>query len=1253
MDERPGIVRLTERNFGRVVVVGAIGGVLMIAARELVPDGMSYSAFCGDLLIFLAMVFLISPSVFIASAFKQSGVMRTGIIVSGFLFLLATGLDLTKHIGYLDTWPIVGGNGAFHGFARASALFAAIIALIATLYYTIIQFAKASIRLEMDQAELVRETSGRKQAESALRSQQELVQAIIDKTPAIVYVKDLAGRYLLMNEKCVEVFQIDRSEIGAKSDFDIFPQSVAELVRENDLAVLRDGLPMEFEEELSHNDHALIFHSLKFPMLNESGAIYAVCGISTDITQRKQSETERQARIARAERFQQLLLDFALLPEFSQGNLDKAAQYLVPRLAEVFGVDRVHVWDMKLGGREAAGLVAHYESSSEGVATNLRIAPGIVERMREGKPVICDSVPDAPDMRALIGDDASGIQSFFYSPVLAGGRLYGVICLELTRQRRTWQPDEIAFCESLVIQLGQLFLNHRVFEQEIESQRLGEIYRRAIAAAGAAPYIEIYEPSSYAFMGDQIVRLTGYTAEEVTPALLNKIIVEYVLQGPGAGMPLEEAIERARRGEFEYWQCDMQIRTKSGDLRWISEISVESLDATGHAVSSVGLILDITDRVQREREVRRVEEVYRNAIAAAGAVPYFHVYKPEERYTFLDPHFADITGYPIEELTPEKLREITIEDVILGDNAGYEHDAAISRTRAGATDVWLSLFVVRTKQGDIRWLQDTAVEMPGPDGRSIGSVGLIIDVTEAKRTEEALRESEARFRGYFENGLIGMAIISPDDRLTRSNDRLCEILGYRQAELDNRVWSEFTYPDDIMADRIPRAEIIAGHADSYAVEKRLVRQDGSIVFAEIAVRCQRKTDGAPDYFLAVIQDISERKRADGERIDMERRLLHAQKLESLGVLAGGIAHDFNNLLAAMVGNLDLAMDTLPRASSEMELVQQAYQAARRASDLTRQLLAYSGKGQFRVDRLDLSNLVEENARMLRSAVPRNVVLNLDLGAALPSIAADAGQIQQVVMNLITNAAEAIGDRDGVVKLSTGKRVCDAAYLAQSRCEPLAEPGEFVYVEVMDTGCGMSPETLSRLFDPFFTTKFTGRGLGMSAILGIVRGHNAAILVESEVEQGTTIRVLFPAAETKDETNASEADNAPERHNTANKNIRILVIDDEDMVRTLCTRMLEHLGYQVMVAADGEEGSILFREHADEIDCVILDLTMPRLDGESTFHLLKAVKPEIKVILSSGFDEQQVSQRFTGQRLAGFLQKPFGLEELRKELARVL
>jgi signal transduction histidine kinase/CheY-like chemotaxis protein len=395
------------------------------------------------------------------------------------------------------------------------------------------------------------------------------------------------------------------------------------------------------------------------------------------------------------------------------------------------------------------------------------------------------------------------------------------------------------------------------------------------------------------------------------------------------------------------------------------------------------------------------------------------------------------------------------------------------------------------------------------------------------------------------------------------------------------------------------------------------------------------------YLLGTGIDISERKRAEHERLELEKQILHTQKLESLGVLAGGIAHDFNNILTAIIGNANLALIRLNKESPAVENLHRIEQAAARAADLAKQMLAYSGKGKFVVENINLNTLLEEMLHMLNVSISKKAIMRLNPHQHLPSVDADATQIRQIIMNLVINASEAIGDKSGVIAITTGCMYCDRNYLKNVWLDENLADGHYAYLEIADTGCGMDRETLAKLFDPFFTTKFTGRGLGMAAVLGIVRGHKGAVKVYSEPGKGTTFKILLPAAGHPAEL-CNDADHSDEFRGSGT----VLLVDDEETIRGVGAEMLKELGFSTITASDGREAVETFRNNSD-ISFVILDLTMPHMDGEQCFRELRQLNPDIRVIMSSGFNEQEVTQKFIGKGLAGFIQKPYKLSTLRE------
>jgi two-component system cell cycle sensor histidine kinase/response regulator CckA len=526
-------------------------------------------------------------------------------------------------------------------------------------------------------------------------------------------------------------------------------------------------------------------------------------------------------------------------------------------------------------------------------------------------------------------------------------------------------------------------------------------------------------------------------------------------------------------------------------------------------------------------------------------------------------------------------------------------------------------------------------------GELVSVLGIAQVVTERVRAEEEARKSEERFRRVFESNMIGLTFFRLSGEILEANDSILATLGYTREDFAAGAldWRAATVPGHEQADERALAEMAAtGVCTPY--EKEFFRKDGSKLPVLLGGAVLSEPSGVGVSFML---DLSERKHNQEERERLQAQLLQVQKLESLGVLAGGIAHDFNNLLTAILGSASAAMLTLPNESPARPDLDNVVLASRRAANLTRQLLAYSGKGHFEVKPIDLSVHVRELATLLETTISKKVQLRLELTRDLPPVAADIAQVQQIVMNLVINGAEAIGDQRGTVLVTTGLQNIDEFYVQSLFSSEGIASGNYVYLEVHDTGCGMDEATKMLIFDPFFTTKFTGRGLGLAAVLGIVRGHKGAIKVYSSPGKGTTFKVFFPAAE------GTAVAPAPDVVSFRGEGVA-LVIDDDQGVREAASRLLEFFGFSVLQAVDGRHGTEVFSAHQSEIVVVILDMTMPEMNGEETFREIRRVRTDVPVILTSGYNEIEATRRFTSKGLAGFLQKPFTPKELAQRLA---
>ncbi len=555
---------------------------------------------------------------------------------------------------------------------------------------------------------------------------------------------------------------------------------------------------------------------------------------------------------------------------------------------------------------------------------------------------------------------------------------------------------------------------------------------------------------------------------------------------------------------------------------------------------------------------------------------------------------------------------------------------------------------ITNMRGEHVWVHMSA-EPVVEDGRVIRIVGAVQDISDLKRVENSLRESEALFRAFSEQMPDALLLLDLDDeevpgRILYANAAAACMHGMTHDEIVGISIGNLDAPDT--AKHIDGRLARLRNGETIYFEGEHVRKDGSIFPVDVVARRIDALGG--NKILAIDRDITERRKVETERRKMDEQMQQSQRLESLAVLAGGIAHDFNNLLAGILGHADLAREDVPAGTPARESVEQIDLAARRAADLVHQMLAYAGRGNFVIRQVHLSAMVREMAKLLEVTLSKKAVLKFELDDTAPAIEADSVQLQQVVMNLITNASDALDDNAGTITLRSGAvDYCEDALRAYAPHEP-AQPGRFVFLEVTDTGCGMDATTLNRIFDPFFTTKFTGRGLGLAATLGIIRGHGGGLRVTSRVGGGTTFRIIFPVAVQADRVVATPQANGglPEPVSNGHAST-LLVVDDEPRVRDFLVRALQRFGHEVFSAADGQQALDLFARNSERIDAVLLDITMPGIGGEEVLHQLHAQSPDLPVLLMSGFSEAETKQRLRHNGFTGFLQKPFSIDALRQ------
>ncbi len=720
----------------------------------------------------------------------------------------------------------------------------------------------------------------------------------------------------------------------------------------------------------------------------------------------------------------------------------------------------------------------------------------------------------------------------------------------------------------------------------------------------------------------RMAQMLGTTVEE----LLGTSLFEFMDE---AGIAqCRDNLERRRKGVSE--QHDFVFVRRDGGRVHTSIRTSPIIDAAGVYQGSVALVADVSEQRASAAQLSLHKDEFRMIFDAAPAMIWFK--DAENRILRVNQCAAAASGLSVAQIEGRSTYELFPEQA-----AAYHRDD-LEVLRSNRSKLGIAESIV-TASGETRWILTNKMPCRDERGDAIGVLVFALDVTEAKHAEVALAQSEERYRDLVETSQDLIWSVDAQGCWTFVNRAATRrIYGREPEELLGHPFSEFESAEQKLKDLEVFERIKAGAAH-FNYETVHLHKDGRPVHLNFNAIVLRDAMGNVIGTTGTARDITERKRAEAEREELSAKLLQAQKLESLGVLAGGIAHDFNNLLVGILGNAELALMDMPSDSLERQAIESVSAAARRAADLARQMLAYSGHGTFVVESLDISRVVNEMGHLLSAVISKKAEFRIHAQADLPAIEGDATQLRQVIMNLITNASDAIGEHSGSISVTSGAMQADADYLASTYINDDLKPGTYVFVEVSDTGCGMDAATKARIFEPFFTTKFPGRGLGLSAVLGILRGHNGAIRVYSEVGRGTTIRMLLPASEAPVESAAPNHVNAPAADQAGPCQGTVLVVDDEEMIRTVTKKVLVRAGFDVITAEDGRAALDVFRERHEQIVAVLLDMTMPHLSGVETFQELRRIDPNVRVVLTSGYSEQEATQRLLGSGLAGFLQKP--------------
>ena len=724
----------------------------------------------------------------------------------------------------------------------------------------------------------------------------------------------------------------------------------------------------------------------------------------------------------------------------------------------------------------------------------------------------------------------------------------------------------------------------------------------------------------------------GYSQKELIGDSVLKIFHEPDVKG------VKKQFQKCLENPGETFQWEFRKVQKDGKLMWVEEFARAVKGPDGEIIVLV-VCEDINERKKAEAELEEKERQYRNIFEAV--TDGLLISGPDEIIVEANPAACEMYGYDYEELIGLHQSQLLHPDYI------QAFEDAISRLK---TDDHFFCETIDVRKDSSAF----PVEVHGSCIMYKGKTHMLTvvrDISERKLIEENIKKNEKMLKASQAMAHMGSFEWDIQKNKVLWSDELYRIYGLEPGAFGAsfEAFLEYIHPSDRENVRAKIEHCLVTH-EPFQMEERVVRADNEMrILATKGELILHKETKRPVRLVGVCQDITDRVRAEEKRRELEQQIQHTQKLESLGVLAGGIAHDFNNILTGILGNAGLALMELSARSAIYTNVENVEKASRRAAELCRQLLAYSGKGDFVIGPLNLNNVVKELTQLFDVSIARKAALNYELYEKLPPIKGDVAQIHQVVMNLITNAADAIEGTHGTITIRTGLMKCDAEYLSDTYLDDNLPGGEYVFVEVADTGIGMDRKTLQKIFDPFFSTKFTGRGLGLAALLGIVRSHKGAINVSSELGKGTIFRVLFPKSDSL-ESHQTKVDN---KYLSWKGSGTILVVDDEEIVREIGKKSLEAAGFNVLTAIDGLEAVEIYREQGENILLVLLDMTMPYMNGEETYQHLRQIRKDIKVIFSSGFRENEAKMHLKNNENTDFIPKPYHPMQLIEKVRRVL
>lgn len=1075
----------------------------------------------------------------------------------------------------------------------------------------------------------------------------DLVAQLLRRSNSAVVASDLNGLIILWNDAATKTFGFTAAEMLGRPWRNRFQQ----LVDEKSIQQARDSetaTVFEAEYQETRKDGTPIWvHSRAEVLLDNGGSPIAIAIFSCDISRRKsielQFERERDilTEISAASPVHLILVDLA----------ENRIAYANPAARGFYGLN------------ERSGV----RGVNDAVPLDRERMLGVVHPEDRMQLQVCKVELESNDV---------GFVSSIEIRMRRGDENYrwmNVRCRVLDRQ-----PN--GETHRLVATVADINDSRQKLEEaEDQARKVSETLQ---LARDAVPNI-IYDlnlATGAVVRSSALKTLVGFSPEEVPP-WRDWWIRRVHPEDRGILMNLNSDAHRETRHSVEY-----RVQHADGHFITVLDTGTTVCDERGERQRRVGSIMDITSLKQGEQARRSANEVLNYHLQNASLAVI--VRDSELRVRSWSRHAERLFGWTAEEVHGHTLLELGfIHPQDLGNVCSL-----VSRLVRGDSDRIHVLCRCVSKTGNVRFIEWFCSGMRIREHGLVSVLSIGVDVTERVRAEETLRLNDDRLRRFAAAVEQVFMVLSPKlDKILYVSSPIEKVWGitFDPAAYGTTILAELLYPEDRAKLTGLCRDLLAGLRSQVEVDFPVRAQTGDDRWLHALIVANRDPEGEVVEVLALFRDISKRKRAERNQAEIDRQLQEAQRLESLGILAGGIAHDFNNILTVIQGFADLSAAEVPVNSPVSQYLLSIEEAASQAADLCQQMLAYAGKGRFIVERLDFSEVVRGTSSLLQASISKKATLRLKLDAHLPHVLGDRTQLRQILLNLVTNSSEALSDSGGQITITTGMQYLDAEALSQMILGRDAVQGDYVFLDVLDNGCGMDVVTSERAFEPFYTTKFTGRGLGLAAVQSIVRAHQGALSLTSQPGAGTRFRLLFPMimplteirtrpAHESDQMSAGviveldPADVEPAESDRLERTEMqpgqgsnslpdafavasglVLIADDEPLVRKLAEMALVSLGFETASAVDGRALLQLVAATDREIAAILLDLTMPNMDGEQVLDELGRIRPDIPVLLTSGYSENEIKRRFADRGLAVFLQKPFNRFDLAIKLQEVL